>query len=666
MTAKQDEIRDQAAALLQAGRAAEAEPLLRALLVENPHHTDGLQLMGVLLMRSNNLPEAEKYFSASIAADAEHWPARANIALIYLKTDRAQEAFEHAEIATRLAPDHPMPWRRLADAAEKTSQFDTGCTALTRLSDLGAADANLELRCALHGMLSFQFDKAHAAIERAIAKGAPDAQVRSVVSELAVKQGNWAGLKKIAAEWLSAEPSSRKARELASRAENELGNSELAVELYRPLIENQTDISAGDAVAFGRICLNAQLLEDAGFYLAQAIRMVPDNPHALTSLARLRTFEGEFEEAKKLCLKAIDLDPDYIRAYLQLSVVMRGNVEKPHQERMKALYEARVHDVTLQSALAFALGDIAFRRQQAEEALDYYTRGNEQRAEEGHVRGLSYIRDIAVRDVSLLEDLAPYLADLDIEAPPSDLPAPIFITGLPRSGTTLFERIIGAHPEVTAIGERAHGPRVLESVLRRTLRDGPAETATWISENAPALRQQYLDGLTVETGVYTDKMPGNALGIPLFAALFPQARFILTFRRPYDVAVSLFRHQFAFPYSWAHRFEDIADYAPVYMAAAARFVRQQADRATVVNYDELVADKAMNFPLLIKAAGLEWHENCADPGMSDRKIQTFSSVQVRSEISARSSDGGALFRPLMEDYADELDHAVTEAVNSAS
>lgn len=663
MTANCDQMAEQAAEALRAGRLAEAEATLNSLLLEAPRHADGLQLMGVLRQKQGNIPGAEEYLKAAIAEAPNEWPAHVNLSGLYLRSGNAEAALIAAKEAAEIAPREPVIWRHLADAAERLAEFEEGSRALDQLSALGAADMRVELRGALHGILGARFGAARDALDRARSKGATPDQLRPIMAELAIAQGSWVELKSIAEAWQAEKPGLRKAQELAARAELELGNIEKAATLFRPLIENAEEVSSEDALIYGRICLNAQRLDDAEHYLSMAASAMPHHADTLTSLARLKTFMGDFKEARRLCEEAIEAEPENARPYLQLTVILRGRIEDRYLEAMLALRDGGIADPALAAGVEFALGDIAFRKGEGEQALACYRQGNEARRNQGYDRRYLYDRAMMESDIALLREASGRLAAMTPPEPPVAGPEPIFITGMPRSGTTLIERIIGAHPDVTPLGERTVGPALLEDFLMRARQEGAAGACEWAHMAREELQARYLGGTeAVETGFFTDKMPGNALAIPLFSMLFPKARFLLTIRRPFDVAVSIYRHQFPFAYSWAHRFEDIAHFFPAYMGTAAGFVRERPERAGFVRYDELVADPAEGIRRVIAMAGLDWDEACAHPQTQGRSIATFSSVQARAEISSKSSDGGGLFRPLLAKEAGFLDAAVMAAI----
>lgn len=649
---------------LQARRYNEAEQTLNTILSQDPRHRDGLQLMGVLHQRTGRLQEAEKFLLAAIDINPEFWPAHLNIAGLLIKTGRPQEAMKYAKKATQLAPDEPLGWRHLADAAEQTADFETGSAAFEKLSALGQTDAQTEIRSALHGILSGRLPAARLALDRAQKAGAPKDRLYPVAAELSIKEGKWQELKSIAAAWKNLAPNARKPVSLSARAELELGNMEAAADIYRSLIENNIEITAEDALIYGRICLNSQQFDEAASYLSRAAEADPDNPDAIVSLARLKTFEGEIEEAEKLCKQALSKAPDHIRAYHQLCVTTRGKIDSHYRERMIAILEQGVSDPALKAGLAFSLGDVFFRSGEAKTSLQYYEQGNTRRLEEGRARGFPYIGEVMEKDVGLLREASEFLLEAFDRPQTEDRTTPIFITGMPRSGTTLMERIIGAHSEVTPLGERQAGPGLLEQFVMQLRQMDVRAAVQWFENKSDSFREKYLQGTDeVETAFFTDKMPGNALAIPLLSALFPKAKFILTRRCPFDIAVSIYRHQFPFAYSWAHRFEDIAHYMPIMMGAAADFVRALPGRAHIVDYDSLAKQPAEDSRELMSCLELEWEEGCLRPACKGQRVATFSSVQVRDSISPKSSDGGSLFRPLMKSYASELDQNVFQAMS---
>ena len=168
------------------------------------------------------------------------------------------------------------------------------------------------------------------------------------------------------------------------------------------------------------------------------------------------------------------------------------------------------------------------------------------------------------------------------------------------------------------------------------------------------IRKEHFSDISARDAYLTDKMPGNSLAAPLLAALFPNARFIACRRDPFDVAISIYRHQFPNAYRWSHRLEDIAHFMEHHERALAAFVPLTSECLTVIDYDELVAKPETGRRAVIEAAGLEWDDACAEHTVRDRPIATFSSVQVREPISRSASDGGGLFRPLLADFAEQL------------
>lgn len=200
-------------------------------------------------------------------------------------------------------------------------------------------------------------------------------------------------------------------------------------------------------------------------------------------------------------------------------------------------------------------------------------------------------------------------------------PKPVFIVGLPRTGSTLAETILSRHPEVTALGET---PRLY--------------AAAWGSRNADEIAALRSEGeALLPDGVATDKLLANFLNVGSLAAAFPNARFIEVARDYPAAALSIFQAELqptAHPY--AMDLPELARYIVAYDALMRHWHEALPDRVHRIRYEDLVSDPASIVPRLVAAAGLEMHTACLDDAPPDRRISTLSVVQSRQGISTGS------------------------------
>ena len=222
---------------------------------------------------------------------------------------------------------------------------------------------------------------------------------------------------------------------------------------------------------------------------------------------------------------------------------------------------------------------------------------------------------------------------------PSDVP--VFVLGMPRSGTTLTEQIIASHPDVHGAGEL----RDLMQVAQQQVSNGlfqtfPDSLADLTPQTLSAWGRQYVDGLrqrAPDARRITDKMPANYLALGLIPLILPHAKIIHVKRNPVDTCVSCFtrlfnRHQDA-TYDLAELGRHYASYARLM-----QHWREVLPAGTFheVQYEELVANTEQQARALIEYCGLEWNEACLDFHKTKRNIRTASVTQVRQPIYASS------------------------------
>lgn len=214
-------------------------------------------------------------------------------------------------------------------------------------------------------------------------------------------------------------------------------------------------------------------------------------------------------------------------------------------------------------------------------------------------------------------------------------PTPVFIIGMPRSGTTLIESVIGAHSRVFACGERMEMSWIMEEFLAHARIAGAADIpeATWKHWRDSYWRE--LPGLRGAT-VVTDKNPWNFDAIRLILRLFPDARIIHVRRNPVETGFSIYRNAFSKFQPFTNRLEDIGHYYGEYSRLMAHWDRIAGDRITTIQYEDFIRRFELAGPALLAACGLEWEESCRTYWKSNRVISTMSTMQARQRPGERA------------------------------
>jgi len=216
---------------------------------------------------------------------------------------------------------------------------------------------------------------------------------------------------------------------------------------------------------------------------------------------------------------------------------------------------------------------------------------------------------------------------------------PIFVVGLPRSGTTLVEQILASHPEIHGAGERPDmGRIVLDLPAECGGGDYPGCVARLTSEASRRLGARYLDAVRPPDGPTrtADKLPSNFLRLGVVALLFPNARIVDCTRDPLDIGLSCYAQNFTAPQPFSHRLDSIA----AYVAGKERLMRHWRDALPLpvhtLSYEALVGDLEGETRALLEFCGLPWDARCLHFHATARPVQTASLTQVRRPIYASS------------------------------
>jgi hypothetical protein len=211
-------------------------------------------------------------------------------------------------------------------------------------------------------------------------------------------------------------------------------------------------------------------------------------------------------------------------------------------------------------------------------------------------------------------------------------PVPIFIVGMPRSGTTLVESIVGAHSRVFACGER----QAMRSIMQEFAAVAPGRDATTRCDSAlPRWREAFRRELPdlSDFRAVTDKNPWNFDALGLILELFPSARIVHVRRDPVETGLSIFRNDFPKFAAFSHRLADIGHYYGEYARLMAHWGRVLGDRFLTIQYEDLVADVDSGAAELVRFCGLDWEDACRDFAAKRRIIGTMSAVQARQPVS---------------------------------
>ncbi|NYE28781.1 tetratricopeptide (TPR) repeat protein [Rhodanobacter sp. K2T2] len=375
--------------------------------------------------------------------------------------------------------------------------------------------------------------------------------------------------------------------------------------------------------------------ESAASTFRKVVALAPNHAPYRYNLATALVAAGDIDDAEVELDACLSLNPNYWRAHLTLAQLRRQTPDANHVERLVSLLSGigqTNSDTSALTCLHLALSKEYEDLACYPEALDHLVRGKTAAG--------------AGRDYSIHRDEAIFAAITDSVQVPvvasggHATSEPIFIIGMPRSGTTLVERIISSHPYVQSAGELlnfAMSFRHFSNSHSATLIDAEVIQAAADIDWAK-LGEMYLSSTRPSTGQkpqFIDKLPHNFLYAGFIAQALPDAKIVCLRRNPMDTCLSNFRQLFApkspfFDYSFD--LLDVGRYYVLFDRLMAHWQRVLPGRIMEVQYEELVDSQELHSRRLIEFCGLPWDERCLRFEKNPSPIATASAVQVRAPI----------------------------------
>ncbi len=383
-------------------------------------------------------------------------------------------------------------------------------------------------------------------------------------------------------------------------------------------------------------------------------------PELQLSLAHALSAMDRRAEAIEACHAAAAARPAFGDAYWSLANLKTYRFSDDEIERMRVVEAAAGAHPVDRYHLCFALGKALEDRGDYARSWAYYTRGNAQKRAE-----TPYRPEIAERDASRFQEIctdAFFAARTHVGAQYSD---PIFIVGLPRSGSTLLEQILASHPDVEGTHELADLPRLVQHLDGRgedpdRLRY-PAVLSSLAPDDFQRLGEQYIDDTrTYRTGrhYFIDKMPNNFRHIGLIHLMLPNAKIIDVRRAPMACCVSNFKQLFAGGQAFSYGLDDLARYYRSYVQLMRHWDTVLPGRVLRVCYEDLVDDLDANVRRVLAFCDLPFDPACIAFYETPRNVSTPSAAQVRQPIFRQGLEQWRHFEPWLGTLRDALGDAI--------
>lgn len=403
----------------------------------------------------------------------------------------------------------------------------------------------------------------------------------------------------------------------------------------RAMTLSPDDVQTLDTLGMVYRQVNAQIQSANAF--RRAVALAPGHPISHLNLAYALNSLGDAESAEQELETCIRLEPRHWYAHLLLAQLRKQTAGHNHLARLRELTERHADDPGAQLLLNIALGKECDDLADYPQAFAHYTRG---KAAGRRMRPYDFARDKAVFD-ALIRAFPAAGAETAAGDPTHE---PIFIIGMPRTGTTLLDRVLSSHPEVHSAGELQNFPTLLQRasgcptallgeadlVARTRHIDWRRLGAAYLASTRPA---------TGGTPRFIDKMPHNFLYAGFIARALPNAKIVCLRRDPLDTCVGNFRHLFDLEsgfYDYSFDLDDIGRYYLQFDRLIAHWRKVLPGRILELSYESLVQDTEACARELLAFCGLPWDDACLRSESNSAPVNTPNAWQVRAPIYSRA------------------------------
>ena len=650
----------------QAGRLAEAERIYRQILAMDAHHADSLHLLGMIEYQAGRHELAVEMIRKAIAIDEKQAPWHSNLGTVLQAQGTLDQAAACYRQALALKPDLAEVHINLGNVLLAQGKPDEAVARYERALALQPESAEAFYNLGNARRAQDNLDEAVTCYERALALQPDSAAARNNLGLALVEQGRIADAITHYEHLLRLDPDHADGHNNLGLALVEQGRIADAITHYECALGLNPDHAGvhnnlGIALlAQGRIAdaithyeralqlnpdhANAHnnlgialkdqgKVDDAMAHYERALAINPDHPEVLNNLGNIFKEHGEFDNAMAHYGRAIAIRPDYAEAHFNRAEIKsfhRGDADLAALEALAGRDDLSANKALYAHfALAKALEDCGDYIR----AFEHLRKGNALKRrqidyDEPAVLGL-FQRIPSVFDRSLFDRFQG-------AGDPSSVP--VFVLGMPRSGSTLIEQILASHPQIHGAGELTGLNIAASSVLNAGGRQAPYPECVPALDGVTlrGLGQHYLAGLPAVADGKTrivDKLPENFLSIGLIRLVLPNARIIHTVRHPIDTCVSCYSKLFLNGLNFTYDLAELGRYYRCYRELMTHWQSVLPPGAILdVSYEDVVDDLEGQARRLLDYCGLPWDDRCISFHRTSRPVKTASAVQVRQPL----------------------------------
>jgi tetratricopeptide (TPR) repeat protein len=645
--------------LIKAGRGQQAEDQARLILRSLPQEPNTIFLLAKARHLQGDSAEAVRLLDSLIARRRDWLSVHQEKALILRASGDLAGSVASLREVTRLDPARAAAWGLVADMLTTLGEQTAADEAMREY--LKAASRPEVLVRAAELVAQSKLAEAEPICRDFLRHSPDDIDALRLLGEIAARLGVFEDAEQLFARCVQLAPGFHLARGGYAHVLMKQGKFEQSLAQIDQLLAVDPDNSAY-RILLASVLIRVGRHEEAIDNYQRVVARPGHTALDLASLGHALKTIGRTPQAITAYRRAVALDPLFGEAYWSLANLKTFEFTDQDVESMRAATASGRCSTREYPALCFALGKAYEDRGQYEQAFAQYQSGNTRRradvrysAEDNHTGMLE-----------LMQCCTPELFERNAGRGCTD-PAPIFIVGLPRSGSTLVEQILASHSQVDGTAEL---PDIIEMARRLSGKQRPRDPSRYPAilheldaAQLQALGEEYLARTRIQrrgAPFFIDKMPNNFPHIGLIQLILPNAKIIDARRHPLACCFSAFKQLFATGQNFSYDLTDLGRYYADYVALMAHWESVLPGRVLRVFYEETVRDTEAAVRRLLEYCGLPFEVACLRFYETERAVRTASSEQVRRPIYRDAIEHWQHFEPYLAPLKQALGSTLTD------
>jgi tetratricopeptide (TPR) repeat protein len=635
------------------GNVEQGLSLCRSKLEDSPDDVNLIALLGAILIRTGDFDDAERYLLRAIELEPEFAKPHEDLGALYLERNEAERAVTFFERVVALGDPQPAAVKGLAVALHRSGRVEEA--ELIRAQHFVSVPTSPTLSQA-HALRAAGDRRGAEKLCQGLLETEPgNIMALRLLAFIATDEENFTGAENLLRRIVSLAPESAAAAHDLARFLGDRGRYPEAIELLEPVTAKDNaypDVQRTLGDMLGIVGRSA----DALLAYENCLAKRPDDPPALLGRAHMLRIEGESEEAVKCYRQCINTRPEFGDAWWNLATMRDYEASDEDVSSMLKLLESGAVAEGSEIPFRFALARAFEKRDDYERAWEQYVKGNAAK------RALVKYDPVEIesQNRAIKEVFDASLPGAKSASTPSDV-TPIFVLGVPRSGSTLIEQILASHSSVAGCGELPY-IIMLSTTVAASRSDGlryPKIMNELDESQLTGLGRSYLhyamshnvDGKPL----FTDKMPANFSHVGFINQILPHAKIIDARREPLATCIANFRQLFAQGKNQSYDLTELGEYYLQYVDMMNHWDEVLPGTVLRVHYEDVVANIESQVRRILDYCELPFEEACVDFYKSTRAVNTASSEQVRQPLYSSAVDFWKNYEPYLDELREVLE-----------